>query len=72
MPIEKHRTGDSETGMSNQVLDDAISALINLGYSRNEAEMAAKDSFKNHGIHGEKPSVEAILKESLKVLGKWK
>ena len=72
LPIEKNRAESGAAEESNQILDDVISALINLGYSKNEVEKFAKDAFNNLIKHGEPASVETILKESLKMLGKWK
>ena len=72
MPIERHKAESSAAELTNQILDDVISALTNLGYSKIEAEKAAKDAFSNCGKRGESASVETVLKESLKMLGKWK
>ena len=42
------------------------------GDSKIEAEKAAKDAFNNCSKRGESATVEIVLKESLKALGKWK
>jgi len=72
LPIEKHKIYNREVSHENQILDDVISALTNLGYSKIEAERAAKESFNKHSDNGESASVEMVLKESLRALGKWK
>lgn len=72
LQIEKNREESGTAEETNQILDDIISALINLGYSKNEAERFAKDAFNKFTKQGEAASVETIIKESLKMLGKWK
>jgi Holliday junction resolvasome RuvABC DNA-binding subunit len=44
-------------------LSDAVSALVNLGYKRVDAEKAVRDVLKR-GTH----SLEGVLKESLRLL----
>src|SRR3989304_8451705 len=67
LPVGKKRIYESEIFSGNQVLDDVISALTNLGYSRIEAEEAAKRAFKSCDTNGKSATVEEVLKESLKV-----
>ena len=70
LPVGKKRIYESEIFSGNQVLDDVISALTNLGYSRIEAEEAAKRAFKSCDTNGKSATVEEVLKESLKVMAK--
>jgi Holliday junction DNA helicase RuvA len=57
--------GESRPASSGGVLDDAVSALVNLGYKKPQAEKALKSIWeqnsKNH-------SLEDLIKESLNVL----
>jgi Holliday junction resolvasome RuvABC DNA-binding subunit len=48
------------------VYDDAISALINLGYQRNAAEKALKQAVQE----GTEMSVQKLLRKSLQFLAK--
>ena len=48
------------------VYDDAISALINLGYQRNAAEKALKQAMQE----GTEMSVQKLLRKSLQMLAK--
>lgn len=48
------------------VYDDAISALVNLGYQRNAAEKALKQAIKD----GTEISVQKLLRKSLQLLAK--
>lgn len=48
------------------VFDDALSALINLGYQRNAAEKALKQAIKD----GTEISVQKLLRKSLQLLAK--
>ena len=57
-PLE---SADREPG--SQLLLDAVSALVNLGYKRVDAEKAVRDVLKR-GTH----SLEGVLKESLRLL----
>jgi holliday junction DNA helicase RuvA len=49
----------------NAVMDDALSALVNLGYKKNEAERALK---LLSGKDKETPALEVLIKESLNLL----
>ena len=59
------RTG--ERAERNRIMDDAISALINLGYNR----AVAKDAIEKISINAEENiTVENLIRESLKVLSR--
>jgi len=47
------------------VLDDAVSALVNLGYKKQQAEKALKSVWEKNGKNS---SLEDLIKESLNVL----
>ena len=47
------------------VLDDAVSALVNLGYKKQQAEKALKSIWEKNGKNA---SLEDLIKESLNVL----
>ena len=47
------------------VLDDAVSALVNLGYKKQQAEKALKSIWEQNGKNH---SLEGLIKESLNVL----
>ena len=49
----------------NGLFDDALSALVNLGYKKSQAEQTLK---KVYGEEGEKSSIENLIKESLNLL----
>ena len=49
------------------LFEDAVSALVNLGYKRGMAEDAVKQV---RGREGEKADIEGLIKKSLKVLSK--
>ncbi|MEK7847126.1 MAG: Holliday junction branch migration protein RuvA [Nitrospinota bacterium] len=49
------------------LFEDAVSALVNLGYKKGIAEDAAKQA---RGRQGEKTDIEGLIKESLKILSK--
>jgi Holliday junction DNA helicase RuvA len=49
---------------SNQLLQDAVSALINLGYKKPEAEKTVREVLRN----GDR-SLESVLKETLRRIG---
>ena len=49
---------------ANQVFEDALSALINLGYSTKDAKRALNKAIEN----GVSQDLESLIKESLKVL----
>lgn len=70
LPLEKKQVAEGKVSVGNQVLDDVISALTNLGYSKIEAEEAAKKAFNSCDTNGESVTVEEVLKESLRVLVK--
>jgi Holliday junction DNA helicase RuvA len=49
------------------VVKDALSALVNLGYTRSIAEEAVHEAARRHG---DEPSLEELLKESLRLLAR--
>lgn len=49
------------------LFEDAVSALVNLGYKKVVAEDAVKQA---RGRQGEKTDIEGLIKESLKILSK--
>jgi holliday junction DNA helicase RuvA len=62
-------TGGSAPGTTDEaenMFDDALSALVNLGYQRNAAEKALQDSAKD----GTEPSVQKLLRAALQKLAK--
>ncbi len=60
-------TEDRKRTEMNRLIDDALSALINLGYNRAIAKDAVE---KISGGAGEDVSVEGLIRESLKVLSR--
>jgi len=60
--------GTSPTGALavDEVFDDALSALVNLGYQRNLAEKALKQTVQD----GTEMSVQKLLRRSLQILAK--
>ncbi|MEK6682960.1 MAG: Holliday junction branch migration protein RuvA [Nitrospirota bacterium] len=60
-------TEDRKRTEKNRAIDDALSALINLGYNRAIAKDAVE---KISGGAGEDVSVEGLIRESLKVLSR--
>lgn len=58
--------GQQTAASTNEIYDDAISALVNLGYQRNAAEKALKKAI--HG--GTEMSVQKLLRRSLQLLAK--
>lgn len=58
-------TGESATGVD-AIFDDALSALVNLGYHRNLAEKALKQTVQE----GTEMSVQKLLRRSLQILAK--
>ena len=60
--------GTSPTGAVavDEVFDDALSALVNLGYQRNLAEKALKQTVQD----GTEMSVQKLLRRSLQILAK--
>jgi len=57
-------TGDG-LPLKQGVVKDALSALVNLGYTRSIAEEAVHEAARQHG---DEPSLEELLKESLRLL----
>lgn len=59
--------GAAATGLplKQGVVKDALSALVNLGYTRSIAEEAVHEAARQHG---DEPSLEELLKESLRLL----
>jgi Holliday junction DNA helicase RuvA len=57
--------GDSRPISLGGVLDDAVSALVNLGYKKPQAEKALKSIWEQNG---KDHSLEDLIKESLNVL----
>ena len=51
--------------IGSQLMLDAVSALINLGYKRSDAEKAVREAVKN-----DDDSLENVLKESLRLLSR--
>ncbi|CAI2718886.1 Holliday junction branch migration protein RuvA [Nitrospina watsonii] len=49
-------------GAANRLLEDALSALINLGYRKNDAEKALQQV---RDEHADSPALETLIKESL-------
>ena len=47
-----------------EVFDDAVSALVNLGYRKNDAEVQVRNVLKNGST-----KLEDVLKESLRRMG---
>ncbi len=68
--ISSTSTSVSSDGQSsastNEIFDDAISALVNLGYQRNAAEKAVKKAVQD----GTEMSVQKLLRKSLQLLAK--
>ncbi len=58
--------GSRTAASTNEIYDDAISALVNLGYQRNAAEKALKQAVKD----GTEMSVQKLLRRSLQLLAK--
>jgi Holliday junction DNA helicase RuvA len=63
----KNQTPDSGSKSPNPNLNDAISALVNLGYSRADAYNAVQKASENAGA---KPSIDVLIRLSLKELGR--
>jgi Holliday junction DNA helicase RuvA len=59
-------SGTASDHGSDSVFDDALSALVNLGYQRNAAEKALQDSSKD----GSELSVQKLLRAALQKLAK--
>ena len=58
--------GSSAGLPADAVFDDAVSALVNLGYQRNAAEKALTQALKE----GTEPSVQKLLRRGLQILAK--
>ena len=59
-------SGTASDAGSDTVFDDALSALVNLGYQRNAAEKALQDASKD----GAELSVQKLLRAALQKLAK--
>jgi Holliday junction DNA helicase RuvA len=59
-------TADGSDGGPDAVFDDALSALVNLGYQRNAAEKALQESSKD----GADLNVQKLLRAALQRLAK--
>ncbi|HEX2932451.1 MAG TPA: Holliday junction branch migration protein RuvA, partial [Candidatus Binatia bacterium] len=57
-------TDTAKRDYGNQLMQDAVSALINLGYKRPEAEKTVREVLRN----GDR-SLESVLKETLRRIG---
>ncbi|HEX8737530.1 MAG TPA: Holliday junction branch migration protein RuvA [Pyrinomonadaceae bacterium] len=66
--LERAASGTSAQAeaSADEVYDDALSALVNLGYQRNAAEKALKQAIKD----GTEISVQKLLRKSLQLLAK--
>lgn len=60
--LEKFMPEGSSTTPRNQILDDALSALVNLGYKKADAEKALQKVWDDNP---EPPTLEGLIKESL-------
>ncbi|HZR46567.1 MAG TPA: Holliday junction branch migration protein RuvA [Candidatus Manganitrophaceae bacterium] len=60
----------SEPESENQAGDDALSALMNLGYNRMEAKRAIEQILKDPASSDRPDSVEGLIKKALKKLSK--
>ena len=60
--LEKSMPGGGPAAPRNQILDDAVSALVNLGYKRNESEKALKQVWEDNP---DNRTLEMLIKESL-------
>ena len=65
-PSEQVKFDGTSPQESETVYDDAISALVNLGYQRNAAEKALNQAVKD----GTEMSVQKLLRKSLQLLAK--
>ncbi len=59
-------TKNDGEGGPDSIFDDALSALVNLGYQRNAAEKALQDAAKN----GDEMNVQKLLRSALQKLAK--
>lgn len=62
----KHEPGEESSLPSDEVFEDALSALINLGYQKHAAEKALKQAAQE----GTEISVQKLLRRGLQVLAK--
>lgn len=62
------KTGNASAAQASEgdVYEDALSALVNLGYQRNAAEKSLKQAMQE----GTEPSVQKLLRRSLQLLAK--
>ncbi len=65
--IDKSKSPNPESRTPNPNLNDAISALVNLGYSRSDAYGAVLKASENAG---DKASIDVLIRLSLKELGR--
>jgi Holliday junction DNA helicase RuvA len=63
---ERVASGSTVEAPADAVFDDALSALVNLGYQRNAAEKALNQAVKE----GTEMSVQKLLRKSLQLLAK--
>jgi Holliday junction DNA helicase RuvA len=63
---ERVASGSTTEAPADAVFDDALSALVNLGYQRNAAEKALNQAVKD----GTEMSVQKLLRKSLQLLAK--
>jgi len=64
--VEERAAASNAPTSADAVYDDALSALINLGYQRNAAEKALKQAVQD----GTEMSVQKLLRKSLQLLAK--
>ncbi len=64
--VKKTGEDDVLTGTSMPFMDDAVSALVNLGYRPNEAKKAASEILAKKGADG----LDDLIKKSLQLLSK--
>ncbi|MBD0306556.1 MAG: Holliday junction branch migration protein RuvA [Nitrospiraceae bacterium] len=64
-----HRTSDTSFGPSSQLQDDALSALVNLGYRMGDAKEALKRIVQARS-EPEPPALKDLIREALKDLAK--
>jgi len=66
------KTGDNEKNSlhtSNDEVEDAVSALVNLGYQQNIATQALRSVRKKFGDQTKEMKIEELIREALKTLG---
>ncbi len=64
--LKKTGKDDISTGSSVPFMDDAVSALVNLGYRPNEAKRAASEILAKKGANG----LDDLIKKSLQLLSR--